>query len=88
MNSDKIRLLALPTAQNACIGFIHGNIWYIPHIQTVNITSHVTQLMLHTGWLSITSCQQLKLAVLAYTVLAKKHLSYLANHLQLILIQL
>ena len=85
MNSDKTRLLALQTAQNACIRFIYGN---IPHIPTIDITSHLTHRRLHLGWLSITSRQHLKLAGLAYSVLAKQHPSYLANHLKLTPIQI
>ena len=78
MNSDKSRSLALQTAKNACIRFIFGNITHIP---MANITSHITHRRSHLSWLSIASHHHLKLASFAYSVLTKKHPSYLSTHL-------
>ena len=72
MHVDKTRGLDLQISYNACIRFIYG---YVPFIPTVD--THLTQLRLKLGWLSLESRHHLQLIKLFYKVVCTSDFDYL-----------
>ena len=76
MHVDKTRGLDLKIAHNACIRFIYG---YVPFIPTDDINTHLTQVRLKLGWLSLASRRHLQLINLFYKVVCNPDLDYLCQ---------